>query len=35
MLIALLHRRPRLVWPLLALSTLLLAAGVFVLVWPA
>ena len=35
MLISLLHRRPRLIWPLLPVSTTLFAFGLFLLVWPA
>ena len=35
MLISLVHRRPSLLWPLLPVSTLLLAAGLFLLAWPA
>jgi hypothetical protein len=35
MLIERLHRRPRLIWPLLPVSTTLLAFGLFLLFWPA
>jgi hypothetical protein len=28
-------RQPRLIWPLLPVSTVLLLAGVFMLAWPA
>ena len=33
MLIALLRRRPLLIWPLLPVSTALLLAGLFLLAW--
>ena len=35
MLFMLLHRRPRLIWPLLPVSTGLLFFGAFLLAWPA
>ena len=35
MLLALVHRRPVLIWPLLPVSTVLVAAGLFLLAWTA
>jgi hypothetical protein len=35
MLTRLLHRGPGVIWPLLPVSTTLLAVGLFLLVWPA
>ena len=35
MLMSLVWRRPRLIWPLLPVSTVLLFVGVFQLAWPA